>query len=188
MNNQTILYFGLAALIGGALFGASQVAPVVASAPVVAVQATAPRDAAYSSPIAIGGDDCGWNVLVALDAAGGSLRDVAVPPGSYFSFNGTMGDPGWIDYRDCAGVPGGNWCNLAARYAQAARALGLVPEFQDHGVGDLGGGPENSVAIWNVGGQAGEGQDLIIQNTTAHTLRFQAEQSGASVVIVAWLE
>ena len=42
MNDRTILYFGLAALIGGALFGASQVAPVVASAPVVAVQATAP--------------------------------------------------------------------------------------------------------------------------------------------------
>jgi len=154
----------------------------------VVEQPAPPSGASASNPIAIAGDDCGWNVQVALDASGGSLRDVRVPPGSFFSFNGTMGDPAAIPYRTCAGVPGGNWCNLAARYAQVTRALGLVPEFQDHGIGDLGGGPENSVSIWNVGGQAGEGQDLIVRNTTDHTLRYRAEQDGANVIIVAWFE
>jgi hypothetical protein len=77
-----------------------------------------------SNPIAIAADDCGWNVAAALEANGGALQSVRLAPGDTFSFNATMGDPASIDYRTCAGVPGGNWCNLAARYAQVARALG----------------------------------------------------------------
>lgn len=76
--------------------------------------------------------------------------------------------------------------NLAARYAQVARALGLTPIFEDHGVGDLGGGPENSVAIWNVGGQAGsagDAQDLEITNTTGAAVTFRARVDGEQVVI-----
>jgi hypothetical protein len=140
-----------------------------------------------SNPIAIGGDDCGTNVQVALEASGGALQDVQIRPGETFSFNATMGDPGRIPYRTCAGVPGGNWCNLAARYAQVSRALGLMPQFQDHGVGDLGGGPENSVAIWNEGGRAG-GQDLQITNTLTRPVRFQAIIEGGSVMIMGGVE
>jgi hypothetical protein len=137
-----------------------------------------------SNPIALSNDDCGWNVRVALGANGGALRSVVLQPNEMFSFNATMGNPAAIEYRMCAGVPGGNWCNLAARYAQVARAIGLAPQFQDHGVGDLGGGIENSVAIWNESGQPGVGQDLLISNTTDRVVTFQAQPQGDSIVIV----
>lgn len=161
----------------------------VAAAPLgPAAPVPVPVAAAESNPIAVGGDACGWNVQVALDARGGALRSVTLAPGETFSFNATMGDPGAIPYQTCAGVPGGNWCNLAARYAQAARAIGLTPRFHDHGVGDLGGGPENSVAIWNVGGLPGSGdgrQDLEITNTTGRNVTFRARDLGGAVTIVA---
>lgn len=148
------------------------------------VPAPVAQDGAYASnPIAIGGDDCGWNIQVALEANGGALQEVRIAPSETFSFNATMGNPDAIPYRTCMGVPGGNWCNLAARYAQVARALGLVPQFQDHGVGDLGGGPENSVAIWNKDGIAGAGQDLLVTNTTDRPVFFVARSDGATVTI-----
>ncbi len=137
-----------------------------------------------SNPIALTNDDCGWNVSAALNANGAALQHVRLAPGETFSFNATMGDPVVIEYRNCMGVPGGNWCNLAARYAQVARAIGLTPQFQDHGVGDLGAGAENSVAIWNEDGVAGNGQDLLIQNTTNRLATFRATQQGDSIVIV----
>lgn len=141
-----------------------------------------------SNPIAITDDDCGWNVVAALTANSGALQYVRLAPGDVFSFNAIMGDPSAIEYRYCAGVPGGNWCNLAARYAQVARAIGLVPVFQDHGIGDLGAGVENSVAIWNESGIAGAGQDLLIQNTTGKIVTFRAQPQGESVVIIGSLE
>ena len=161
----------------------------IAAAPIV--PAAIPAGAAESNPITVGADACGWNVQVALDARAGALRNIQVAPGQTFSFNATMGDPADIPYQTCAGVPGGNWCNLAARYAQAARAIGLVPRFQDHGVGDLGGGPENSVAIWNVGGLPGTAdgrQDLEITNTTGRIVTFRARDLGGAVAIVASVE
>jgi len=138
-----------------------------------------------SNPISLAGD-CGYNVQVAIDANGGALQHVVIWPGETFSFNASMGSPVAIPFVTCAGVPGGNWCNLAARYAQVARALGLVPQFEDHGVGDLGGGPENSVAIWNVGGQAGsegESQDLEITNTTSQAVTFQTRVDGDRLIV-----
>ncbi len=143
-----------------------------------------------SNPIALGTSPtapCDYNVYVALEANNRALRHVVVPPGSTFSFNQTMGSPDPIPYVTCY-VPGGNWCNLAARYAQAARGLGLIPKFQDHGAGDLGGGPENSVAIWNTDGTAGTNgtkQDLEITNTTTSTVHFDVEEAGGKVTIVA---
>jgi hypothetical protein len=61
--------------------------------------------------------------------------------------------------------------------------MGMQLQFQDHNVGDLGGGPENSVAIWNVGGQRG-GQDLLITNTTNQTVQFLVQNDGSSITIV----
>lgn len=136
-----------------------------------------------SNPIAIGDDDCGYNVQVAIEAQNNALQHVTIAPGQEWSFNETMGNPGLIPYRTCAGVPGGNWCNLAARYAQVAESMGLQRHFQDHGIGDLGGGSENSVAIWNEGGQRG-GQDLLITNTTNRTVQFAVQNNGTSITIV----
>lgn len=141
-------------------------------------QAPQPATAGIASaPIAYQGDDCAWNVAIALQAIG---SNVEIPAGGWWSFNQAMGDPGRLDYRTCAGVPGGNWCNLAARYAQAARALGAHLTFQDHGV-DLGAGRENSVTIWNESGQAG-GQDLIIENTSNAPLRLSVQDIGGGQV------
>lgn len=154
-------------------------------APAAAVPA---GSSASSTPIANGGDDCGYNVAAALAANGGALQQVTIAPGQTFSFNATMGDPARIEYRLCAGVPGGNWCNLAARYSQVARALGLSPQFLHHGV-DLGAGIENDVLIWNIGGAAGfenGGQDLLITNTAARPLHFQAQADTGAVVIIGW--
>ncbi len=150
-----------------------------------------PASGVSSNPIALTNDDCGWNLVAALNANGGALQRVTIAPGDVFSFNAAMGDPSVIEYRSCAGIPGGNWCNLAARYAQAARAIGLTPVFQDHGVGDLGAGTENSVAIWNVGGLAGfenGSQDLLIQNTLNQLVTFRAHPQGDSIVVVGSVE
>lgn len=148
-----------------------------------------PNDVFSSSPISLVGD-CGWNVKVALDANGGALRNVVLPPMGYFSFNQSVGDPSLVPYRLCVGVPAGNWCNLAARYSQVARKLGLNPVFQDHGM-DLGAGRENAVLIWNISGIPGQGegrQDLEVTNTTGRAIHFQARDDGKSAVIVGWSE
>jgi hypothetical protein len=162
-------------------------------ADVYSEQSAAPQTemagAVASTPIDLGGD-CGWNVAAALSANGGALQQVTLAPGETFSFNATMGDPDAAGYRSCAGVPGGNWCNLAARYSQVARALGLAPQFLHHGV-NLGAGIENDVLIWNIGGVPGfEGgrQDLIITNTLDRAVTFQANVDGGSVTITGTYE
>lgn len=149
------------------------------------VDAQVPLSGIASTPISLAGD-CGYNVQVALDASGGALWDVTLRPGETWSFNATVGNPGLLSYRMCAGVPAGNWCNAAARYAQVARAMGLQLDFLHHGV-DLGAGIENDVLIWNVGGQSGfenGAQDLLITNTLAQPVRFQAQSDGGNVTII----
>jgi hypothetical protein len=37
-----------------------------------------------SNPIAVGGDDCGWNVAVALLANSGALQHITIVPGEHF--------------------------------------------------------------------------------------------------------
>ena len=131
------------------------------------------------------GGDCQYNIVAALNANGGALQHVTLQPGTMFSFNATMGSPARVDYRMCAGVPGGGWCNLAARYSQLARAVGLQPRFVDHGI-DLGAGRENAVAIWNVDGTAGfdnGAQDLVIENTLDHAITFIASSTPQGVTV-----
>lgn len=145
----------------------------------------APSSAITSNPLTVDGGDCGWNIKVALEANNGALQRVQLAPGETFSFNAAMGDPGRIDYRDCGGTPGGNWCNLAARYSQVARAMNLQPRFLHHNQ-DLGAGPENDVLIWNIGGIPGSEngrQDLEITNTTNAVIVFSARDVGGAVVI-----
>jgi hypothetical protein len=147
-------------------------------------QAPVPVGALASSPIGLDGD-CGENVVLAMQANGGALEHVTIAPGETFSFNATLGDPEAAGYRMCAGVPGGNWCNLAARYAQVGRALGMQLEFLHHGV-DLGAGIENDVLIWNIAGQAGfaDGrQDLLMTNTTNRSVTLIAFEQGGALVV-----
>jgi hypothetical protein len=152
------------------------------------VQSSAAQASAF---LPIGADDCGYNATVALQANGGALMDVTIPPGASWSFNAAMGDPARIDYRNCAGVLGGYWCDTAARYLQVARGLGLTPEYEHHGLQLAGVAWEDSIAIWNVGGQfggAGEAQDLVLTNTTPYTVRIQARPADGGAIIVGWVE
>jgi hypothetical protein len=149
---------------------------------------TAPVQAYASNPISIDHSAFGVNVRAALIANGNALQNVTIQPGETWSFNASVGNPDQLSLATIV-HPGDGWCNLAARYAQVARPLGLTPQFEDHHAGDLGGGPENSVAIWNINGQPGsdgEKQDLEITNTLQRSVHFQAQQTDAGVVIVAW--
>ncbi len=140
------------------------------------------REVAVSTPLY---GVCDHNVRAALGARGGALQLVTVAPGETFSFNATMGDPAAVAYDSCGGVPGGGWCNLASRYAEAARAVGLAPRFPHHGI-DLGNGWENAVSIWNIGGRAGTGggaQDLEITNTRPEAVTFRAIETADGIAV-----
>lgn len=140
-----------------------------------------------SNPITVDDSSFGINVRAALTANDNALQNVTIQPGETWSFNASVGNPALLSLATIV-HPGDGWCNLAARYAQVSRALGLTPQFEDHHAGDLGGGPENSVAIWNIGGEPGfEGgrQDLMITNTTNRIVRFQAQEMDSGVIIVA---
>lgn len=113
-----------------------------------------------SVPLVLTGD-LGVNVRLALDANGGALQSVVIPPGATWSFNAAIGDPRAIPVRTVAGVPGGGWCDLASRYVQAVRpllppdAVQFVNHVQSTGVGLHNVAPTDAVAIWNIDGQPG---------------------------------
>lgn len=181
-NNPDLVLYGIAASPWGT--------SATLTARVYQEERAAPAGLVQSAPIVITNDACGWNVASALLASDAALVDVVIQPGAVWSFNAAMGDPEQAGYATCAGVPGGSWCNLAARYAQVARALGARLTFLRHGV-DLGAGPENDVLIWNIGGLPGfEGgrQDLLIENTTARPMRLWAALDGEQVLIVGRME
>jgi hypothetical protein len=148
-----------------------------------------------SVPLSLAGD-VGHNVRLALDANGGALKEVVIPPGATWSFNAAVGNPAPLvsNLRSVAGVLGGGWCDLASRYVQAARPV-LPPEairFPNHvqtaGIGLWNVANEDAVAIWNIDGQPGSfggRQDLEITNTTDRPLRFRAVEGGGAVTIVA---
>ncbi len=136
-----------------------------------------------SSVFYLGSDGCGINARVAVAANSGALKNVVIVPGETWSFNATMGDPQYINYVTCYGVPGGYWCDVAARYLQVGRALGLTPTFQHHGIQLVDVDWEDSVAIWNEGGVAGAGQDLLLTNNTQHTVHMWFIENGETGVI-----
>ncbi|MBC8078475.1 MAG: hypothetical protein H7Y32_20525 [Chloroflexales bacterium] len=149
------------------------------------------RPAGQSVPLTTQGD-VGFNVLAALNASGGALRDVTIAPGATWSFNATVGNPGGIEILTVGGIAGGGWCDLAARYVQAVRPLlpGEAIRFPHHGIALADVAWEDAVSIWNIGGQAGTqggAQDLEITNTLPHPLRLQAlpTPDGSAVMVLA---
>jgi hypothetical protein len=147
-----------------------------------------------SVPLSLAGD-VGFNVLSALGAQGGALRNVEIRPGETWSFNATVGSPAYVEIRTVGGVPGGGWCDLASRYVQAVRPL-LPPEavrFVNHvttsGIRIADVADNDAVSIWNVNGQAGSAglsQDLEITNTLDVPLHLQVlEQPDQQIVVSA---
>ena len=174
--------------ISVALATGSQSAPASASGLVASL-----GPSGTSVPLSLAGP-VGLNISAALDASSGALRDVMIAPGATWSFNAAVGDPGKVVVQTVGGVPGGGWCDLAARYVQAVRPL-LAPDairFVNHvttsGISLANVSTEDAVSIWNIDGQAGSSgsrQDLEITNTLAHPLHLQVnEQPDGSQLIV----
>lgn len=128
------------------------------------------------------------NVVTALEANGGALQRVLLPPGGRWSFNRAVGDPGVLRLATINGIYGGGWCDLASRYVMALRPF-LPPEalvFPRHrdvaGISLVGVADDDAVAIWNTNNSGGE-QDLVITNPTSHTILISARlvESGVEV-------
>lgn len=154
------------------------------------------------------------NIRLALRHYSGALARVVVQPGGTFSFNAALGaDPDRLPWRNvvthATAVPpaapdeptpapittrifGGGLCDLASRYVMAARpllprqAFHFVNHVSSNGVRLHGVPVRDSVAIWAVGGRAGE-RDLRIQNLTDDWLEFIVEQNQAQITVRAQL-
>jgi hypothetical protein len=127
-------------------------------------------------------------VRYSIEASPG-LQDVTIPPDGQWSFN-----QNWtVDTGRLAteyGVLGAAMCDVAARYSNAAHALGIHADFPDHlsnGI-DLALVPaEDNVTIWGTPGLPG-GADLTLTNTTDQTVRMigRIEEDG-NFYVYGWL-
>lgn len=153
---------------------------------------------AVSAPITEDKDnDFGFNVKAALDSNNGALRNIVIKDGEQWSFNGAMLRPNDKDgnelkLRWVSGTYGGGWCDLACRYVQVFKGLGLQIKHVPLGYGeDLpkdgqlifiqhGGIALNNCSydespyIWSdysAGFHEGM-QDMIINNNTGKTIKI----------------
>lgn len=174
----------------GSPFGA---VPGSASEPqVIQAEARPGVLAGESVPLAVQGD-VGFNIQSALNANQGALWQVRIAPGETWSFNASVGNPEGVPIRTVGGVPGGGWCDLAARYVQAVRPV-LRPEdvqFINHvttaGIWLPDVAFEDQVSIWNLDGQPGNHggrQDLLITNSRAETLYLYVSESAPGSMVV----
>jgi hypothetical protein len=145
-----------------------------------------------SVPLSIAGD-VGFNVLSALGARDGALRNVTIRPGETWSFNAAIGSPANVAVRTIGGVPGGGWCDLASRFVQAVRpllpreAVQFVNHVTTSGIRLADVADDDAVSIWNIDGQAGsvgQSQDLQITNTLNTPLHFQVIDQGDQQIVV----
>lgn len=125
------------------------------------------------------------NVLNSLLASPG-LQSVTIPPGADWSFNENWRDPGTMT-NECYGVLGSGVCDLASRPHYIARHLGLSVQTTDHGIQLANMPREDATAIWGQPGVRG-GQDVIVTNTSGHTLRIVAQVEGDAITFRGWLE
>lgn len=156
---------------------------------------------ALSAPITENTNDgFGLNVKAALDANNSALRNITIKDGEQWSFNETVGNPDKLQLTTISGVYGGGWCDLACRYVQVFKGLGLPIThgtdmnangaiFLQHGGISLNQcGFDESPYIWSKGTQAGfdDGrQDLVVNNGTGKTIRITVvdnEDNTATIV------
>lgn len=161
--------------------GPAEPAPPMVPQPAVGAF-SAPAEAA-SKTISFSGA-FGQNVRSIINSSP-DLQSVSIPPGGSFSFNERWiinGDGMLTTYV----VYGGGACNVAGAYSNVSRQLGLTPVFTHHGI-TLAELPwEDAVSIWSSGSRGG--QDLIVDNPTDKTLRFEAELGESSLTVRGWFE
>lgn len=120
-----------------------------------------------------------------------ALHDVTIPPHSDWSFNENWVINGDGQGVDC-GVYYGGICDMAARYSNSGRKIGLLSHIARHT--DAAGNPltldnvdpEDSVGIWSSGGRGGG--DLVLENTSDKTAKLQAVIDGNTFRVYAWYE
>lgn len=145
---------------------------------------------AVSAPITTNiADTFGYNVRSALDMNNKALRRIVIQSGDTWSFNEAMGDPNKFPaLKTIGGQYGGGWCDLACRYIQAARGLGLHTKYLQHGGIALNGcSIEDSPYIWTTDGKRGlesGRQDLLITNNTIYTVILEVIEKDNTVVII----
>lgn len=131
-------------------------------------------------------NDFGLNVKAALDANNNALRNVVIKDGEQWSFNQSIGNPNSLHLVNVSGVYGGGWCDLACRYVQALKGLGVSithgsdintagAVFLQHGGIALNNCTyDESPYIWSAGNKGFDSgmQDLIVNNTTGKTIHL----------------
>ena len=141
---------------------------------------------AVSAPITINRNDSfGFNVSQALQARNNALQDVIIKDGERWSFNATIGKAD-MELRTIYGIPGGGWCDLACRYVQVLKGLGLhithgtdmssddIVFLQHGGMALYNCSVDESPYIWSAGNVGFENgmQDLIVNNRTGKTIHL----------------
>lgn len=106
------------------------------------------------------------------------LDTVVLQPGEVWSFNATVGNPDKYALVDAYGVYGGGWCDVASRYAEAARVLNLDREYFLHSTPLKGVERIDNVSIWNTDGSPGQQQDISITNTKRLPITFRFGYAG----------
>ncbi len=139
---------------------------------------------ALSAPILETQDSAfGWNVRAALDANNGALRNITIKDGDQWSFNETMGSVPVSELKVIVN-PGDGWCDLACRYVQVFKALGLrathgtkmdsndLVYLQHGGIALNSCTMADSPYIWSNGTKGFDNglQDLIVNNRTGKTI------------------
>lgn len=146
--------------------------------------------------------DFGLNVKSALDARNGALRNITIENGEQWSFNETVGNPDDLQLAVIVNL-GDGWCDLACRYVQVFKGLGLQIShgitmdsndivFLQHGGISLNScSYDESPYIWSAGykGFDNSMQDLIINNRTGKTIKIAViDNEDKTATIVGKLE
>ena len=130
--------------------------------------------------------DFGFNVNYALNANNNALRGFMINDGERWSFNETIGKVDSNALKVIYGIPGAGWCDLACRYIQVFKGLGLeITHGTDINSNDMvflqhGGIALNNCSIdespyiWSAGNMGFDNgmQDLVINNRTGKTIHI----------------
>lgn len=159
---------------------------------------------AISAPITENtSDGFGLNVRSALDANNSALRNIIIKDGEQWSFNEAIGNPNDLKLATVSGVYGGGWCDLACRYVQVFKGLGLhlthgtdihsddIVFLQHGGISLNSCGFDESPFIWSAGQKGFDNgmQDLIINNRTGKTIKIAVvDNDDTTATIVGKLE
>lgn len=114
------------------------------------------------------------------------LSQFTIQPGEEWSFNEAVGNPDQYQLVTVYGVYGGGWCDLASRYAELARRLGLERTFVVHSTPLLRVERQDNVSIWNETGKRGQTQDLLLRNTSDTAISFSLTSTAGEYRLTAF--